>query len=211
MASTIIHMCVAKKVNEKLNMDIRLLSLGSIAPDSGKYFTGNKDMAHFVKDNPYIPVMEDFLNKYKDCLDSPFEMGYYIHLLTDKYWFGDFIEEKMVKYNSKFNNTLVREEILNVIYKDYSILNKSFISLYLPYIDVFFNKLSNFSSNLSEIPCNKLGEFVLGMKDIIFDDVSGDCEILKYDEVCKFIDECSDLILLDIKRDLGVFYGRKLQ
>ena len=36
MASAVIHLCVAKKVNEKLKMNERELLLGSIAPDISK-------------------------------------------------------------------------------------------------------------------------------------------------------------------------------
>lgn len=210
MASAIIHMCVAKKVNEKLNMDIRLLSLGSIAPDSGKYFTGSKEVAHFIKDVPNMPEMDDFLNKYKNYLNKPFEMGYYIHLLTDKYWFDNFVEDRIAKYNEKFNNTLRRKDILKVIYNDYSILNVPMISEYNPYIEIFMNEFDEVDSVISEIPCFKFDIFVNEMSKIVMEEINGDCEILKYDEVCDFIEECSNLILLDIKKDLGVDYGENL-
>lgn len=207
MASAIIHMCVAKKVNEKLNMDIRLLSLGSIAPDLAKQIGMTKDKAHFVDDIPNVPDMDSFLNKYGNSLNKSFEMGYYIHLLTDKYWFSDFIEDKMGCYNNKFDNKLSRKEILQVIYNDYSLSNKPLISLYNPCIDIFFDDFV-VDSEIDEIPVSKLNILVDNMRNLVFEDVEGQFTILSMDDICNFIEKCSELILLDIERNIK--YGRNL-
>ena len=89
MASAIIHLCVAKEVNKYLKMDENELFLGAIAPDISKQIGETKEISHFLDhtNEDDIPNIDRFLSKYKSELNKPFEMGYFIHLLTDKYWF----------------------------------------------------------------------------------------------------------------------------
>ena len=48
MASAVIHLCVAKKVNEHLKMDERMIALGAIAPDISKQVGQTKIASHFI-------------------------------------------------------------------------------------------------------------------------------------------------------------------
>ena len=92
MASAVIHLCVAKKINSFLQMDERPFSIGAIAPDIAKLVGETKNKSHFLnedekEDTP--PHFKKFIEKYHDDLDKPFELGYLIHLMTDYYWFKD--------------------------------------------------------------------------------------------------------------------------
>ena len=76
MASAIIHLCIAKKVNEKLKMNEKELFLGSIAPDISKQIGESKVKSHFLNTSDSdVPNVFDFLEKYKDSLKNPFNMG----------------------------------------------------------------------------------------------------------------------------------------
>ena len=87
MASAVIHLCVAKEVNKYINMDEKHILLGSIAPDIAKQVGQTKEISHFLDhtNEDDIPNIERFLDKYRSELTKPFEMGYFIHLLTDQY------------------------------------------------------------------------------------------------------------------------------
>lgn len=99
MASSMIHIAVASEVNKKLKRDPAKLLIGTIAPDISKLVGEPKTKSHFSNDeNDNIPIIDRFLNKYKNNLDDDFVMGYYIHLYTDYLWFKYFIEN--IDYSS---------------------------------------------------------------------------------------------------------------
>ena len=85
MASSVIHMCVAKEINKVLNYPENELLLGSIAPDISKHIGQTKTRSHFLIKKDEIDI-DAFLNKYKDKIKEPFIMGYFIHLYTDLLW-----------------------------------------------------------------------------------------------------------------------------
>ena len=103
MASTIIHLAVAKEVQKSLSIDNTYdYYLGSIAPDLSKQIGSSKYESHFLK-NSYkddIPNIELFVKRYPNFKDNSFDLGYFVHLYTDKMWFEDFIE------GITFNNTI---------------------------------------------------------------------------------------------------------
>ena len=90
MPSFTFHEAIAKEVNKKLEMNEEILLLGSIAPDcwrnAKKYGMENRKLSHFSTLESYDERYWIFYKKYKDELDSPFVMGYLIHLMSDYYW-----------------------------------------------------------------------------------------------------------------------------
>ena len=113
MASAIIHICVAKEVNKYLNMDEKYLFLGAIAPDISKHLSQTKEISHFLDhtNEDDVPNVDRFLTKYKDELVNPFEMGYFIHLLTDKYWFRDYVYQYVERYTKDENLCFLEKSI----------------------------------------------------------------------------------------------------
>lgn len=87
MPSHKIHLSIAKRVNDKLNLDLDSIMLGSVLPDIcenknhviSHYQVGEKDLEGLA--NP-----DKFVKKYKDKLNNPIMIGYLIHILTDKYY-----------------------------------------------------------------------------------------------------------------------------
>ena len=86
MASAIIHLAVAKTLEQYLPIkNKRDYYLGSIAPDISKQIGENKQRSHFlINTRDDIPNMELFREKYPNFKDNSFDLGYYIHLYTDR-------------------------------------------------------------------------------------------------------------------------------
>lgn len=127
MASSVIHMCVAKKINETLKIkDENMLLLGSIAPDISKHLGESKTRSHFFDDNENVD-MNRFLEKYKNKLNHPFMLGYYIHLYTDylweKYFLSDIVQNNAIKLLNGETVPQNKETYKKLIYSDYTNLN----------------------------------------------------------------------------------------
>ena len=87
MPSHKIHLSIAKRVNDYLNMDQDSIMLGSVLPDICN--NRNHSISHYQageKDLEGLANPDKFIKKYKDKLDNPIMMGYLIHLLTDRYY-----------------------------------------------------------------------------------------------------------------------------
>ncbi|HAB67207.1 MAG TPA: hypothetical protein DCE23_07560 [Firmicutes bacterium] len=170
MASAIIHLCVAKEVNKYLKMDENNILLGSIAPDIAKQIGQTKEISHFLDytNEDDIPNIDRFLRKYRNTLNNPFNMGYFIHLLTDKYWFRDYVYqyiERFTKNNTKKKVTYTA--IRDVIYNDYTNINIDLIDKYMLPLDLFYNDFTVPSTDITEIPVDKLDILIEKMGLII--------------------------------------------
>jgi len=92
MPSFIIHSAVATRLNEYLNLDEELFTIGNIMPDCWRN-TPDRDTVKRTRSH-FQPIGEDtkdedykyFCNKYKDKMNNPVYLGYLSHLLTDIYW-----------------------------------------------------------------------------------------------------------------------------
>lgn len=137
MPSAIIHRCVSKKVEEKINRlknekDIYLYDVASVAPDSWRNTIMFKDSplrkkdkrkySHFSKDDSFIENYMEFYNKYKNQINHPFMYGYLIHLMTDYFW--------RVEMYEKSNDIIANPEEKNPISKDVEILTRDISNFY---------------------------------------------------------------------------------
>ena len=127
MASSIIHICVAKEINKVLKIkETNNYFLGSIAPDISKLVGDPRSKSHFYDENGKTNI-DKFLKKYKDKLNNPFILGYFIHLYTDliweKYFLNNIVEGNYIKKidGTKVENT--NEMYKKLIYNDYTNLN----------------------------------------------------------------------------------------
>ena len=93
MASAMIHLAIAKTLEKYLDIkNPRDYYLGSIAPDISKQLGDNKQRSHFLfNTRDDIPNLELFREKYPNFKDNSFDLGYYIHLYTDRLWFAHFL------------------------------------------------------------------------------------------------------------------------
>ena len=204
MASAVIHLCVAKKVNSYVQKNERELSLGAIAPDIAKLVGESKNRSHFLdeddsEDTP--PNFERFISKYSKELDKPFELGYLIHLMTDYYWFKDYVYKYIEDYTN--DKSVTYTAIKNIIYNDYTSLNQDLIDDYMLDLYYFQNQIEYPKSVIDEIPMDKLDVLVEKMGLVIKN--MGDNKSIMIDEktIIQFIESCSNKIISDlIKLDI---------
>ena len=87
MPSHKIHLSIAKRVNDKLNLDLDSIMLGSVLPDICE--NKNHSISHYQigeKDLEGLANPDKFVDKYKEKLNNPIMIGYLIHLLTDRFY-----------------------------------------------------------------------------------------------------------------------------
>lgn len=206
MASAIIHIAVAKKLNEQLKMNEKELFLGTIAPDISKHIGQDRKISHFLDENR-IPNLNLFLKKYNNSLNIPFIMGYYIHLFTDYLWFKYFFNE-ITNLNTSITllngDTLKcsKEEINKLIYNDYTNLNILLIEEYNLDLSLFYEEIEIPKIKFTEIPLDKLQIIVDQMGIIIENSKKSFTYSFNLDNVKQFINTCTDLISNDIKMRL---------
>jgi len=209
MASSVIHMCVANEINKKLKRNNDYILIGSIAPDIAKHLGKTKLESHFL--NPLnvdddIPVIEEFLEKYKKDLKDDFVLGYYIHLYTDYLWFKyfkpDFIKNEKIYL---LDGTVVdcgEEKLIEYFYNDYTTLNKVLIDDYNLDLKIFEKSIPKIKNIITEIPMNQLQLIIDKAYTII--KKSNEEKFYMFDKtrVNKFIDYSVNAIISNLE-DIG--------
>lgn len=201
MASSVIHMCVAKEINRKLKMDQNMILLGSIAPDISKHLGKTKIESHFLTDGYHVDI-DAFLNKYKNYLSEPFIMGYFIHLYTDllweKYFVSEIIEKNSIKLLDGTKVEKTKELYKKLIYNDYTNLNIKLIDEYGLDLSLFYEEARIPNINMDEIPIDKLSLIIEQTGLIIQNTKEQKAYIFELDNIKAFIDTTSNLIYLKI-------------
>ena len=201
MASTIIHLAVAKELEPILNIKNKYdYYLGSIAPDISKQIGKTKYESHFLK-NTYsndIPNIELFKEKYPNFRNNDFDLGYYIHLYTDKIWFEKYIKEFYYNNSLKLlDGTIINtteEEIQQIIYLDYSNLNIQIIEKYNLDLSLFYEDFKIPKTEINEIPIEFLDILINKMGIIIENSKQEKNYTFDIKIVEKFINEVSNKI-----------------
>lgn len=202
MASAVIHLCVAKEINKYLNMNQNELLLGSIAPDISKQIGETKEISHFLdhSNEDDIPNIERFLSKYRTELNNPFDMGYFIHLLTDKYWFRDYVYQYIERYTkNSTKKKITYTAIRDLIYNDYTNINIDLIDKYELPLDLFFYDMEIPKSKIKEIPVEKLPILVEKMGIIIKDSQEEKTFLFDTTDIEVFITNTVKYIIKDIQ------------
>lgn len=207
MASSVIHMCVAKVINEELKRDSAKLLIGSIAPDISKEVGLSRKESHFQDEEDGVPCLDSFLKKYKNNLNDDFVLGYYIHLYTDYIWFKTFLPN--FAYDNviyKLDGTLEEmdsSKLTKYIYSDYTNLNIKLIDEYNMDLSIFFNEIPKLDNIIKEIPMDKI-ELIVNKAGIIIENTKETKSYLfDITEIRKFISFSSKLILENLK-ELGI-------
>ena len=164
MASTITHLAIAKRVKDLLSIKIQNdydYYLGAIAPDLSKQIGQDKEESHFLintKDN--LPNIDLFVKRYPLFPYNSFDLGYYVHLYTDKIWSEEFMTKIILEDSVKLldGTTLktTKEEIANLIYSDYTNLNTQIINEYDLDLSIFYEDLVPPKTEIKEIPVEML-------------------------------------------------------
>ncbi len=207
MASSIIHLAVAKEINKKLKRDEKKLLIGAVAPDISKCLNQTKEKTHFLDSNTTdIPNIERFLKKYKDKLCDDFVMGYFIHLYTDYFWFKFFITEILQDDGviTKLNGEKVKlsggKDILYLfIYHDYTNLNIQLINKYDLDLEILYEqKIEDIPKIIDEIPYDQLPKLYDNISKIIKNVKEPKEYVFNISNIEKFVSTCTELILSEI-------------
>ena len=204
MASAVVHLIIAKKVNEKLKMDERPLLLGSIAPDISKLIGLSRPKSHFVTEmGSSVPDIDYFLSKYKKELVNPYEMGYFIHLLTDKLWFEDYIKNyvnDLVVTDKKGRCfTLTEKEICNILYNDYTNMNIQLLDYYNMDLGIFYESFEYPESHIKELPDEYFDVLIEKIGKICMK-TAKETYILDIASLTHFIEYCTMYVLDEIEK-----------
>lgn len=198
MASSVIHMCIAKKINQKLKFPENMLLLGSIAPDLSKHIGQTKEKSHFLTEDNHIDI-DKFLKKYQSQLTDPFLMGYFIHLYTDLLWDKYFVSEIIEKNTIHLLNgeTIEKnpETYKKLIYQDYTNLNIQLIDYYQLDLSLFYEEAVIPKIQMDEIPVEKLSLLINHTGIIIENTKEKKSYTFNLDNIKSFIELCSKLII----------------
>ena len=205
MASSIIHLAIAKKVLENITVDNEKdYYLGSIAPDISKQIGHDKEEAHFQKNSKKeIPNLNLFIKRYPFFKYNSFDLGYFIHLYTDKLWHEEFLQKIRTKKaiqlldGTTFEGT--NEEIKNMIYSDYTNLNTKIIDEYNLDLSLFYEEYKIPKTNIKEIPIDKLDILINKMGILIENSKEEKTYLFNIELINDFIEETTKTILETLK------------
>ena len=174
MASVIIHLAIAKKVKEKLKLkENKDYYLGAIAPDISKQIGEDKEQSHFlINTKKNIPNLSLFIKRYPFFSNNPFQLGYFIHLFTDKLWYEEFLPQyrrnDFIKLQDGTSINVDKDGLQDIIYSDYSNLNIQIIDEYHLDLSLFYEEFTLPKTTFLEIPIEKL-DILLNKTGIIIE------------------------------------------
>lgn len=205
MASAVIHLAVAKVLEPYLKITNKKdYYLGSIAPDIAKQIGESKQKSHFLyNERKDVPNMKMFTDKYPNFYKNDFDLGYYIHLFTDKLWFDKFLNN-LVQSNAVklIDGTILNttpEELRNLIYTDYTNLNIKIIEEYNMDLSLFYEEFQKPNTKIEEIPINKLNILIDKMGIIIENSKREKNYVFDIYLIKQFIEDTKERILQEIK------------
>ena len=173
MASTIIHLAIAKKIKEHVKVKREKdYYLGAIAPDISKQIGETKEKSNFLL-NTYneVPNIDLFIKKYHDFRNNSFDLGYFTHLYTDKLWMEDvffkIVEGKTIKLLDGTTLETTGKEIVDMLYSDYTNLNTKIIEEYDLDLSLFYEEFTIPRTNIQEVPIDKLDILINKMSILI--------------------------------------------
>jgi hypothetical protein len=205
MASAVIHLAVAKVLEPYFDIKNRKdYYLGSIAPDIAKQIGRTKQESHFLyEEKDDVPNIKMFTNKYPNFYKNDFDLGYYIHLFTDKLWFDKFLNT-LVQSNSirLIDGTIVNvppEELPQLIYSDYTNLNVKVIEEYNMDLSLFYEEFEKPKTSIDEVPIEQLNILIDKMGIIIENSTNEKNYIFDIYLIKEFIETTKERILKEIK------------
>ena len=116
-----------------------------------------------------VPNTEMFINKYPNFMNNEFELGYFIHLYTDKLWFDGFLNNFICNNSIKLlDGTIIettKEEMQNMIYSDYTNMNIQLIDKYDMDLSLFYEEFQEPKTEINEI-VDTINEAIDGKADV---------------------------------------------
>lgn len=190
MASAIMHIAVANQINKVIKMNNEIL-IGSIAPDISKLIKQPRRISHYHADNNEVPDLEKFLKTYD--INSPYNLGYFIHLLTDKIWFEDFLpihyEQNKVRLSNVKLVVMNETEKDKLIYEDYNSITNIIIEKYNLNLD-FLNYIYNIDTDIKIASVKDIKILLNEVIRLTTNTKIKPLNIFKKEEIFDFIDKC---------------------
>jgi len=212
MASCVMHIAVAneiyKKLSPKMEIDYYDFILGSIAPDIWKQIGKSKKETHFVGElNDGVPVLELFLDKYINSLNKSFELGYYVHLYTDKLFYLDFLplfvrDDIFYSTIKCLDGSTINVDLSDrreILYNDYTNLNVFLIDAYNLNLKLFYTEFRKPKTEIVESYADRLDILIDNMGIIINNSSFDKNYVIDTDSIVSFIDDCVNQIYDNIK------------
>lgn len=180
MPGIVAHMTAAKLISTKLGIKDPDFIRGNLLPD---ILPGSKEITHYRIEGKWYHIPDT--NKYKEehDLNNNLNLGYYTHLLLDKYFMEEFIPN-IVKVKDVFKTGLM--------YTDYDNSNDKLIKKYKLNVQELLSILKFPDIEVDEERYKKNIECL---------NIKGDTntKLFKINEFEKFIEETSDIICDIIK------------
>lgn len=199
MGSRVIHYCISTILKQEFQINNELFLLGSLAPGVQPSMSKQKKIAHFMrKDDNGIGYVDyySFYNKYLSKDVTPFNLGYYFHLISDDIWLND-IYYKKIKWLPKD----IKTEAKKMYYHDFWKLNGKLIDYYSLELKSFIDIKP---TEVDEINYLLLQDLI---KDLETDFLMADSakeeslEILEINEVIQTIEKTVASCIANLKRN----------
>lgn len=199
MPSSLIHLCIAKKIVNKIPVNKDEFFYGNILPDylavkdykkkAKLHFYEKTIVNDIIKDNVNI---QNFLNTYGDKLKDSVSLGIYSHFIADNMWIENFIKLHLIKKDEKIYIKTKRGLIRNnriTVYKDYDRMANWIVNKYNLSQEFIKNiKYNGFFSDIYDLPkediYNKMNEY---MSKVRLEEM----EIFTKEEIDEFISKTS--------------------
>lgn len=205
MASALIHLAIAKNLLKDLKVENeKEYLLGSIAPDLSKQIGESRTDSHFlINTKEDVPNINIFLNKYSNFKNNSFDLGYFVHLYTDKLWFHGFLDNFICNSSIKLlDGTIIKttkNEMRNMIYSDYTNMNIQLIDKYELDLSLFYEEFKIPNTTINEIPVEKLDILINQMGILIENSKEEKAYTLDINSVDGFIKHACKEILKKLK------------
>ena len=193
MASAIIHLAVAKELEKYFNITNKFdYYIGSIAPDIAKQIDKPKHLTHFsTKDKCDFPDINKFTSTYPNFYKYDFDLGYYIHLYTDKIWYEEFEPTFASKdYIKLLNGTYIpriEDEFCKLVYENYKNLNIKLLDYYNLNLNIFYDNFTIPLSSIDIFPLEELPKLLDEMGILIENSQDQECLLFNFEQIKDFI------------------------
>lgn len=205
MASALIHMAVAKRVNEVLKLeDEKKFIFGAMAPDIAKMVGSTRKTSHFItKEDSDTPEINLFLDKYKKYLVNNYELGYFVHLVTDVLWFNEFlpnfVDDTYLISKTGEKIKFEHDELLEILYNDYTNLNAEVLSYYNLDLSIFYEDFEFPENHIDEVSSEHFKD-VIEKFGIISSNLADNTYVLNIESIIHFIEFATIYCLDEIKK-----------
>lgn len=174
------HMAVAKTVGDELNITSDDFYRGNLLPDISKE---GRSKSHFLKQGRFFHIPNTLYYREKYDLEQDLNLGYYTHLLLDRYYFDEFIPS-ITRDRDIFRS--------GIIYEDYDKSNPGVVDYFGLDLEKVLDKLVFRDSSIDlERLSDNLG--------YLFATKEGNTSIIDLDDYISFLEDSSYRIVDDVK------------